>query len=424
MQKVFTLVILLSLCFISDAARCQQTDSVVLSLDDAETIFLRENLTLLATHYNIDINKAWKQQASYLDNPILNTDQNIYDGKFFRHTTVNGQEYGEIFVQLQQLIRTAGKRNKLIRLADDGVLTATEQFNDVLRNLRLVFHTDFYTLLKLQRADSIYAKETAALKRLADGMDAQLQAGNISQKENIRVKALLYDLQTDQADNQLQMSDVQKELHVLLGLGRDTVLIAKASDTTIARDYPSLSIATLVDSALNNRPDVKLAAINTLTQQHTLAYQKALAVPDVTAGVEYDHLNSYVPHYYGLFISLPLPVFNRNKGNITASRLQVQQATIQEQQVKKQLEQEVMAAYNKVVIATKLNGTAAPDLETKYDILLKNMTESYGQRQVSLVEFIDFFEAYKETRLKEYQQQLNLRNAIEELRFSVGIPML
>jgi cobalt-zinc-cadmium efflux system outer membrane protein len=37
---------------------------------------------LFAQQFNININKAYVQQAKYWDNPVLNTDQNIYVENF------------------------------------------------------------------------------------------------------------------------------------------------------------------------------------------------------------------------------------------------------------------------------------------------------------------------------------------------------
>ena len=49
-----------------------------------------------------------------------------------------------------------------------------------------------------------------------------------------------------------------------------------------------------------------------------------------------------------------------------------------------------------------------------------NVTESYRNRQINLLEFIDFSDAYREAQLKLLQQQLNLRLAKEELNYQVG----
>jgi len=82
-------------------AQPKNTDTISLTLPAAEKIFLEKNLALIAQQYNVDINKALSQQARYWDNPVLNTDQNIYDGKFFRHNS----DYGQIFIQIQQVIK-------------------------------------------------------------------------------------------------------------------------------------------------------------------------------------------------------------------------------------------------------------------------------------------------------------------------------
>src|SRR5438132_10768421 len=78
-------------------------DTLVLTLPEAEKLFLQKNLVLLTQQYNIDINKALVQQARYWDNPVLSTDQTLYDGKFFRHSKNDGQMYGQVYLQLQQV---------------------------------------------------------------------------------------------------------------------------------------------------------------------------------------------------------------------------------------------------------------------------------------------------------------------------------
>ena len=90
-------------------AQKNNADTLHLTVTNAEEIFLKKNLVLLANQYNVDINKALLLQAKVWDNPVLNTDQNLYDGKFFRHTTTNGIQYGQIYLQVQQLIRTSKK---------------------------------------------------------------------------------------------------------------------------------------------------------------------------------------------------------------------------------------------------------------------------------------------------------------------------
>lgn len=396
------------------AAIGQKTDSVTIDLPAAEKLFLQRNLDLLAQQYNTDIRKALVSQAGYWDNPVLNTDQNIYDGKFFRHN----KDFGQVFLQLQQVIKTAGKRNKLVALANDDVLSSQQQFADLMRNLRFVLRTDYHTMRSLFAQRSLYLGQMGSLEKLVTAMDAQLQAGNISQKDNIRVKALLFNLKSALAAVDQQLTDTEKEFLVLLQVNGDTVFVPTPSQPLTIPD--KLSIESLMDSARANRPDLQLAQTNLLSKQHNLNYQKALAVPDITVGTEYDQRSSYVNNFWGLGISVPLPLFNKNKGNINAARIGVQQANIQVQQAQNNVQQDIIAAFRKLSILRGVQASLNTGFMDKYNQLLNNMVESYQQRQVSLLEFIDFFDAYKEAAGRQLEQQTQLSAAAEELNYATG----
>lgn len=401
-------------------AQQTQTDTLRLTIQQAESIFLQKNLTLLANQYNIDISKALLQQAKVWDNPVLNTDQTLYDGKFFRHKTVNGQPYGEVYIQVQQLIRTAGKIKKQTQLAQDNVMSTEAQFLDVMRHLRFVLSNDFNNLAQLQNTASVYQTEMQTMQLLVKGMDEMLKTGNISQRENIRMKALMFSLQTDYHDNLQQQYDLQNEISTLLQLNDHVWLVADIGQSFSAQQISGLSIAALQDSAFQNRPDLAFAKKQSVFQQHYIHYQKALAVPDINVGAEYDHLNSYVPHYYGLAVSLPLPLFNKNKGNIKAAELSYKQSGVVVDQLQSQVSKEVITAWQKLQNATSMLNSDNNQLQTNYDVLMNNMISSYQQRQVGLIEFIDFFDAYKETRIRQWQLITNQRNAAAELNYTIN----
>lgn len=395
-------------------------DTLSLTITQADSIFLKKNLSLLANQYNVDISKALVQQAKVWDNPVLNTDQNIYDGKFFRHKTENGLQYGQVYIQVQQLIRTAGKIKKLTRLAEDNVLSAEAQFNDVMRNLKFLLTTNLNNLAQLQNVASIYQAELQSLETLVKGMDEMLRMGDISLKENTRIKALLFSLQSDYSDNLRQQIDLQKEIGLLLQSGDSVWIVANAGQPLTAQQLNEWSVAALQDSALQYRPDLELSKNVSLLQQHNIAYQKALAKPDFSLGMEYDRLNSYVSNYYGLAVSLPLPLFNRNKGNIDAAEFAFKQSGVVVQQVQNQVNKEVSGAWDKLRNSTSLLNNDNNLLRNSYDELMKNMISSYRERQVGLIEFIDFLATYKETRIKQWQLVTSQRNAAAELNYVVN----
>ena len=397
-----------------------KTDTLTISLPDAEKIFFEKNLTLLAGKYNIDANKALIEQAKLWDNPFLITDQNIYaDNKWFAHgKDVNGNPEGQFFIQVQQLIKTAGKRGKLIDLATTNAKLSELQFNDLLRNLKFQFRSDYFTITQLTNNHNVYEREAVELRRLVAGMEQQLQAGNIAQKDFIRVQALLLSMQQDMLTNDRQLQDVQTEMRTMLQMTDQTFIKPTVPDSLLT--MPSFVVDTLVNTARVYNSAYLIQQQQLTYQQQNLNYQKALRAPDLMVGPEYDHNSNYAPNYVGLSISLPLPVFNRNQGNIKSAQYSVKQQETVLQQSETILNNNVKNAYQKLLLTYEHSRTAPVDFYRRYDNLISNVVESYRARQLSLLEFIDLFEAYKDTQTRLQQQLLNLRLAKEELNFETG----
>lgn len=411
------------ICLVSSrTAQAQSaTDTLGLTIQQAEKIFLEKNLQLLAQHYNVEASKALIIQAKLWDNPILNTDQNVYsNNKYFEHgTNPDGSPYGQYYIQVQQLIKTAGKKGKQIQIARTNAEISEWQFKDVLRNLKYALHSDFYTVAKLLAMQQLYDEELQQLQKLSDGMNAQYKLGNIARKDLLRVHALQIGLQQDATENDKQLDDAEAELKSLLLVSSDTFIKAITESITIP-SMPSVSALQLVDLAKQNNTTYQLQQLQLKYQQQNLSYQKALAVPDVTLGPNFDKNSNYTPNYVGLGISLPLPLLNRNQGNIKSARWQVKAEEANTQNAEVELSNNVMSAYNKLKYTLQLTSSMQQDFYDDYNKLYGNIVESFKNRQISMVEFIDYFDAYKDTRQKQLQQQLNLQLAKDELNMQVG----
>ena len=395
------------------------TDTIHISLQQAEKIFIQNNLLLLAAKYNIDASKALIKQAKLWDNPVLTTDQNIYDkaGGFFKHDDVNGTFY----VQVMQLIRTAGKRNKAAQVAIDNTTISQQQFDDLLRTLRYALHGDLLEVNHLLKIKKVYTREIEEVNKLIKGMDLQLKIGNVSVKDNLRIKALLFSLQNELVSADAQLIPLQNEIKLLLN-NNETKFIAPALEykfgelTTAA--LPNTD--SLVQQAFLNRPDAKIAQTAVALQNHNLVYQKALAKPDISVGTEFDQRSSYAPNYIGLAVSLPLNIFNRNQGNIASAKFLIQQQQAIADETTSKIKNEIVGAVSKFVFYQSVNNRQQLDFSQQYDTLFTNMLKSYQDRQLSLLEFIDFMDAYKDTKLKLVEQHNGLVHAVADLNYAMG----
>ncbi|CAM3705908.1 TolC family protein [Mucilaginibacter galii] len=392
-----------------------QTDTLRLNFKDAEKLFLENNLNLLAQKYNVNATQALEQQAGLWDNPVLSTDQNITDAshQYFQHSATTGQ----VFVQLSQLIRTAGKRGKQIRVAEDGTQIQQAAFNDLLRNLRYNLQLDFAQAANLIAQRQVYATEIQSATSLVNATDKAYQAGNTSLKDLVRLKALLFNLQNELVENERQLNDLQTELKTLLVV-KETQFVIPQISAPITETV--LDPAALAQQAKNSRADYLVNQYTLAQNNDNLILQKALAKPDVTVGASYDQNSSYARHYVGLQISVPLPFFNRNQGNIKSAQLLAQSQEFVLQNNELQVKNDVYTAVQQYRLSQQLLSKNETDFYERYDQIFNAMLKSFQQRQISLPEFIDFFDSYKETKIKILQLQLNLQKSIADLNYAVG----
>ncbi len=204
-----------------------------------------------------------------------------------------------------------------------------------------------------------------------------------------------------------------------------TLLVVKETTFIKPEINTPASVATfdinaLIDTAKLHRGDYLASKFLFEQAGHNLAYQKALAIPDLTIGVDYDRASNYVPNYYGLAISLPLPFINRNQGNIKSAKFNIQNQEYVLKNSDLQLRNDIVTGVEQYNLSQQLFSKINLEFYGTYDKLFASIVKAYKERQLGLVEFIDFFESYKDTKLKVIQQQYNLQKAIADLNFYVG----
>lgn len=400
-------------------------DTLRLTIKEVEQQFLLNNLTLIAQHYHIEGSNALVQQAKLWDNPILSTDQNVYTNKkWFEHSrNPDGTYNGQVFLQVQQLIKTGNKRGKLISLAKTNAAISQWEFNDLMRNLKYQLRKDYYQLNLLYQSQKLYKEQVSQLSELLAGMKAAYKMGNIAQKELLRIEALLIGTQQDAANEAKEWNTVQTELKTLLQISGDTVLVP-IIDGMSSTVLPVINAQTLVEIGKENNTAYRLQLLQQKYQQQNLSYQKALAIPDITIAPSYDLNSNYTPNYTGIGIAFPLPFINRNQGNIKNANWQVKEEATNTLQAELVLKNDITNAYNNWLITQQQNNSYTSDFNDNYAQLYSHIVESYKHRQISLIEFIDFFGTYKDIAQKKQQLQLGLMLAKEELNYQIGTDVL
>ena len=422
--SLFPAVLLLPLCAYPKSLQ-DNNDSVKVSIARAEKIFLQNNLQLLAAKYNINAAKAGIIQAELWDNPNISIGQNIYNkftGKYFDFT-----KSGNTDLQIQQLIRLAGKRNDQIKIAEINQNIEEASFYDLLRALKYELRTDLNDLFFLQKTLLFYDGVIPSVKKTVGASEKLFDEHSILLSEVLRLKSLLLTLESERLNVVTQISGIENDLNILLAdsSGKYSYYIPQINAESLdSLDINSISLSDAIQTAYETRPDIKIAQLNMKSEEANLALQKALAIPDVTIGGSYSRNGSYIPDYLALTLSVDLPVFNRNQGNIRASEYNIQADKTLIDQARLSVRKDVISAYEKAKETDKLYQNFDKKFTDEYAKLVSGMISNYEGKNMTIIEFTDFYESYRSSVLQTIQLQNSRIDAFENLNFTAGRDLL
>jgi len=395
-----------------------QTDTLSLNLNQAENLFLKNNFDLLVSNYDIDKAKAEIITAKLFENPTLE-----YENLFYNHETKKflqtSYAYGQFAGSISQLFKLAGKRNKNIKLAQTGVKLAEYEYFDLLRTLKFELVNTFYKTYFAAQSVKVYQEQISSTDQLLKAYDLQLKTGNVAAKDVIRIKSLLINLKAEQAGLLNELEDNYKDLKILCGINA-TTSINLMLDQVDHVSPDKIPYSALLDSARANRADLKLAKTDLLYNERNLKLQKAMAIPDIEIGLSYDLKGNYPEKYTGLGIKIPIPLFSRNQGEIKKAQVGITAADLHLKRQEALLENEVFNSYKTALRNEKLYAEIDPTFSTDFNTLISGLIKNFKARNISLIEFLDLYDAYKENTLQLNKVEFERMSSRAELNYVTG----
>lgn len=398
-----------------DTLKLNNQDTLQLTMKQAEEIFLNKNLSLIAQKYSIDSARATVITAKLYDNPDF-----AYSNAFYNTVTHRFFDNERSF-QVSQLIKLAGKRNKSIELAKSGIAIQEYQFYDLIRTLRYVLRNDFYNIYFLEQSSKLYQTEIGSLQKIVPAFEEQEQKGFIALKDVLRIKSQLYTLQAEYNDLQTNIDGVQSELKLLIRYDPNIFIVPIADISSLNKEIVSQnSYQVLIDSSVANRPDLKALNANIVFSNNNLSLQKAFAKPDITVSANYDRLGSYVQDYNSIGVGFPIPLFNRNQGNIRNAKIQVDVNKVQYESGLDRVKNDVTTNYITALRSEKLLLSFDPKFDADLQNLINEVFINFEKKNITMLEFLDFYESYKQNVLQLNKLRFNKMSALEQLNFSIG----
>ncbi|MXN92884.1 TolC family protein [Flavobacterium sp. Sd200] len=391
-------------------AVAQAPQPVTLTIKQAEELFFKNNFMLLAQQYNIDKSAAQIIQAKVYPNPEVTADMIAYEGQNYR--TFPTGSGGNFAAGFEQLILLGGKRRAQINLAKTDKKLAEAELTDITRNLQMQIWEAFYTLHNQQKVIEKYNKLLDKLDYLISGYQVQVDKNNIALKDLVRLKSVYVKINNDKSEETAVLIEQQQKLNILLGITASTQTIYTTEDANLYADN-SVLYEDVLSKSKTNRPDLNVANLEIESAKINVSLQKRLAIPDITLRAGYNQQGDAFLHQANVGIGIPLPIFDRNRGNIQTAKIQVEQGQKNAEYKQLQIENEVLAAYQNYTRSVEEYKRITKLINEDFDAVFEGMNNNFRKGNVSMIEFADFFESYNEaqTEVERVKEQLALAAA-------------
>ena len=404
----------------------QATGTSRITLDEAIQMALQHNHNLLAARTTIPQAEAEETTANLRPNPSLFADweylplgspahqnPNIYGGHStsdYLHDNTEGD------IGLSYLLERGKKRQHRLQAAKDITAQTRSLVTDNERGLTFSVASLFVSVQLAQSTIELAEKDLKSFQKTVELGELRFNKGAISEDDYLKIKLQLLQFETDYQQAELAKIQALSDLRQLLGYES----VAADYDVAGPFDYQPLN-GNLEDfqlKALQNRPDLRAAQQGVTAARSQYELQRAIGKPDVTVQGNYSHVNAInAATVYG---SIPLPIFNRNQGEIARTRLAIIQAQEQEKATNGQALTDVRDAYDGLRVSDRivqLYRSGYLEVAQKD----RDIAEyAYQRGAVSLLDFLDAERNYRATQLAYRQALASYLLALEQLRQAVG----
>ncbi len=329
-----------------DGAPSRQTPQAS-SEEPAGEVTLRQSLAL-ALLRNPDLaiaaweTRAWEArqlQAGARPNPTLEVDvDNIAGSSSYR-----GTDQAEYTVRLGQMIELGGKRAARIHQAAMSG-TAAQWVYESRRLVVIGSVADaFVATLGAQQRVALAEQSLITAQQAVQIADERVIAGKSAPVEAARAGLALTDARLTLARSQRQLISARTQLAATWGSSQPRFTQVAAVVDELVAPPPFAVLA----ARLSQHPDLLRYEAEADTQASMVELERATAVPDVTVGAGYRRFSADDAHAFVASASIPLPVFDRNRGAIAEAQHRLAKAKAQRHAAEVMLTSELTATYQR-----------------------------------------------------------------------------
>lgn len=383
---------------------------------------------LLAARQRLAIAQGRLQQARLRPNPTL-------DAEYGSPRLLGGEAESDFSVGVSQVFELGGKRSKRVAVAELELQQARFEVAALERQLAVEIRAAYTRAVSAARQLDVIEKLLAADAELVRVTDARLKEGDVAPLDANLVKVESDRLRVQQIEARTELETALLEIRALAGLDvSEPLRLAPQSERPPRLD---LGLSELTATALRERADLQAAIIGERLGTARIKLAKSNGVPNVAASVRVGRTKGLIdlPDRLGggdlvdrdneltFGVSIDIPVFNRNQGEIASATSEQVQATRQREFLEATIKRDVAVAYRQYRAAAEKLVLYATQIIPRSEANLQTVRAAYGFGEFSVFEVVA-----EQRRLNEnvtaYNQTLrDYYTALAQLETALGIAL-
>jgi cobalt-zinc-cadmium efflux system outer membrane protein len=415
LERIGRLAAGLAVLLFAGMATAQAPASI--SLDQAIDLAIAHSHTLKAARTQIQQNQAQETTASLRPNPTLAWDALFLPAFNAPSFTLDNLDNTQQFdMGLSYLFERGGKRRRRIDAARDATAVTRFQVDDTQRNLIFNVAQQFIDAQLAQSVLDFARKDLDSFSQTVKISEDRFKAGDLGEGDLLKIKLQLLQFQTDVSGAELAKVQALASLRELLGY--DAVPEGYDVQGELAFQPLAVNLDDLRLKALKLRPDFLGAQQGVQAAQSQISLAKADGKVDLTAGLSYTHVSDQ--NSLSATFAIPLPVFDRNQGEIARTRFALTQS-----------EENKLAASDTVLTDVRNNYEAFATNQKIVQLYLSGYLKqaqdsleiseyAYKRGAASLLDFLDAERSYRSIQLSYRQALAAYLVSIEQLKEAVG----
>lgn len=283
----------------------------MLTMDQALETAFANNPDLAAAQWETGIAQGERQQAGLIPNPEVSWEAE--DTRRNSRTTT---------VMINQPIELGGKRGARIEVASRAQDAAGIELERKRNVLRADVIQAFYSSSTAQQRLLLSRQSLELAERGLRVAQGRIKSGKSSPVEGTRAEVQLSEVRLELRRAERDEASAYQRLAQVMG----APLPAFVSVGDPGRSMPTVPDSSLLLNRIGETAELRLAKLQIDQREASLGLEKAQRIPDLTVsiGSQYDERERERVNVVGL--SMPIPLFNRNQGNVLAAARRTDQA--------------------------------------------------------------------------------------------------